>query len=317
MINKVISKLEQSRWNIGLAHLSAKEVVENPRLLSKNTKWLKHNYKNRFFADPFFGKVTEKTVEIMVEEYLWSSKKGRLAVLIVDKESCTLIERKELLEIDSHLSYPIDFQYQGNRYMYPENGAQQHLPLYKLENQSVVYERDLISLQELAKIGNETWLADATMVEHNGAFYIFATPDASNRRLAIFKSDTPLKSFKYLRDIKLHNDIENSRPAGNFFEVSGKLYRPTQNCTKSYGYSINIQRIDHLSDSELLEQTIAQITPFSRTYNRGVHTINFENKLCVIDGRGYRYPIARILLPFLYRLKNIGTKIKKNLLTFS
>jgi hypothetical protein len=75
--------------------------------------------------------------------------------------------------------------------------------------------------------------------------------------------------------------------AGDFFEAYGALYRPAQDCTARYGSAISIMSFDTLTIQESLE---CRLKPQDYDYNLGLHTINFHEGLCVIDGCGYRYP---------------------------
>lgn len=59
--------------------------------------------------------------------------------------------------------------------------------------------------------------------------------------------------------------------------------------------------VDVLSEKEFKEHTVVEIFPSSSKYCRGIHTINFYQGLCVVDGRGYRCRIARFLMP-VFRL---------------
>lgn len=70
MIRRIITLLESSCWNIGFATISAEQLLRNPHLLSHRIQWLKHPYKDRFFADPFFLNVDNNCIEVMVEEYM-------------------------------------------------------------------------------------------------------------------------------------------------------------------------------------------------------------------------------------------------------
>ena len=317
MINSIISFLAQSRWNIGFSQTTPTELLLTKQL--GEIKWLKHHYKDRFFADPFFLNLSTEKIEIMVEEYQYIKKKGELVVLIIDRKNYSLIDRKELLEIDTHLSYPIDFTFNNKSYIYPENGASRRLSLYSMDlvienGQSlynVRYIRDILNEEKLSEISLNNWLADSSMLEYHGKYYIFATITASNDQLVIFQSNTPIGEFNRLRNIKMTNNVENSRPAGKFFRVGDSFYRPVQNCLGDYGRAVKVQRIDVLSDTELKETTVCELWPQSYRYNRGMHTLNFSSdNLCVIDGRGYRYWFARPLLCFLLFIVNILRKLK-------
>src|SRR5213596_456309 len=42
-------------------------------------------------------------------------------------------------------------------------------------------------------------------------------------------------------------DVRSSRPAGGPFLFGGNLYRPAQDCSRTYGGGITINRVTHLS----------------------------------------------------------------------
>ena len=42
------------------------------------------------------------------------------------------------------------------------------------------------------------------------------------------------------------------RPAGPLFRSGGILYRPSQDCSFTYGHSVSINRVDALTEGEVL-----------------------------------------------------------------
>lgn len=74
------------------------------------------------------------------------------------------------------MSYPIDFRYDNNHYLYPENGACNHLPLYLFKDGELEYLYDIITPQMMSEVMSDSWLADATMININQKYYILATP---------------------------------------------------------------------------------------------------------------------------------------------
>lgn len=310
-IYKIIELLERSCWNIGFAVISPEQLLNNPALLSQEIHWLEHPYHDRFFADPFFLNVDSDYIEVMVEEYMFASKKGHLVILKINRSDYRLVERRVLLNIGSHLSYPIDFQYDNIHYLYPENGICNRLPLYKFKGEALEYVCDLITPQMMSSVLHDSWLSDATMVDINHKYYILANLTKTNDKLIIFTSDSPLGRFTPLLNLGVKNDVTNSRPAGKIFKISGNLFRPVQNCTLGYGRSICIQKINSLTDDSFDEELLFEIQPLSFKYNRGIHTLNFKSGLCVVDGRGYRYPIARYILPFIYCITRVLLFMKK------
>lgn len=298
MLYSVIKYFERSVWNIGFIKCEPGELLEGKKKIER-VQWLKHSYKDRFFADPFFLSATEEKLEVLVEEYLYKTGKGRIVLLIIDAKELKIIEHKIVLELDTHLSYPILLRWKEKLFIYPENGAGQRLSLYEfhLKDHTTTYYGDMLPPEEIRDVYHINWLADATLTGYAGKYWLFLTPDVTNDKLMIFQSECPDKGYCLLKDLNPSTTIEDSRPAGNFIEYNGSLYRPVQNCKNGYGSSIKIQMVDVLSEKEFKEHTVVEIFPCSSKYSRGIHTINFYQGLCVVDGRGYRYRIARFLMP--------------------
>lgn len=68
-----------------------------------------------------------------------------------------------------------------------------------------------------------------------------------------------------------------------------------------YRSGISIQKIEMISENNYKEHTLFQIHPSSFKYNLGIHTINFFENGCVIDGYGYLYPIRGRILNFIWK----------------
>ena len=116
-------------WNIGFSTLSEEELIANKKV--KSVQWLKHPYKDRWFADPFIYSVTDKEIVVFVEELQMERPKGYLVELIVDRRTKRLLGRHVLLDLSTHLSYPAYLRYNGKLYVYPENGASGTLNMFE------------------------------------------------------------------------------------------------------------------------------------------------------------------------------------------
>lgn len=284
--------LYNQNWNIGFADCSSKDLIDSG-IIGK-IHWMKHSYKDRFFADPFILDANKETITLFAEELEFAAPKGRLVELVVSRKDKRLLKRNILLELDSHLSYPAMLINNKRVYVYPENGASGSLSLYEYVNHSLKRVKTLI----------EEPLADSTILHYKDGFYLFAT------KAPYTQEDTFLYSAQRLFDAFLMVDLKpitrgkgNSRPAGNLFTVNGNYYRPAQNCIKRYGAAIEIMKI--LSMEPYQEVPFLTIKPNSFRYNLGCHTINFFNNICVIDGFGYLYPILGRFLFALYRIKQL------------
>lgn len=243
-------------------------------------KWLRHNYRKGWFADPFILNITPEKIEILVEEFNYESQKGRIDKLTVCRKDFKLQKIDVVLELDTHLSFPAILRIGEDVYIYPENSEGKKLALYKY----IPKENKFIYYHEL--IGEP--LIDAIHFEDEGKHYILANhlPDNWGKNLSIYKSD----SLTGVYNQTSAHDFENfeGRGAGNIFHLGKHLIRPVQDCNGAYGKGIILHEMIKKQD-HFIFQEISRLYPSERRY-RGIHTLNMEGDLMVVDGKKYVYP---------------------------
>jgi hypothetical protein len=84
-------------------------------------------------------------------------------------------------------------------------------------------------------------------------------------------------------------DVRRARPAGSLFSVGGHWYRPSQDCSRGYGWAINLNRITRLDRKGYSEEVVTTLKPHWMAGLRGTHTLNAAGGLTVIDGRLRRF----------------------------
>lgn len=291
-IKKIILKYFNSQnWNIGFATTTPEELIEHKKL--GKVEWLKHSYRDRFFADPFVYSQSDTEIIVFVEELEFDKPIGRLTELVVDVKSKKLLRKYTLLELDSHLSYPAIIRNEGEVFVCPENGSAGKLTLYK-------YDKELHKLLPV-KVMIEEALADATIRKIGDVYYMFATK-VPNTQEDLYLYQSTHFDGDYNEVGLVTKGREHSRPAGDLFDVEGEFYRPAQNCSKRYGGAVEVMKCSISSDNRYSEAHCFSLNPTSFRYNIGLHTINFYEGGCVIDGYGYLYPIMGRLLHFVRRV---------------
>ena len=277
----IIRKIQYNQyWNIGFCEQTPEELIHDKQL--KPIKWLKHPYRDRWFADPFIFSVTNTEIVVFVEECPMENPKGIISELVIDRRTMFLKKKYVILELDTHLSYPAIIRHEGKVYVYPENGASGNLNIYE-------YDAENHKLVNPICILNEA-VADATIVMLNDHYYITATKFPGTQENAyLYESKSLFGPFGQTIDRPFQTDKRCSRQGGNWFEAFNCLYRPAQNCVERYGAALSIMKtnIDH---SSIQEKEMFQINPLIGKYGLGLHTINHSNGLCVIDGYGYYMP---------------------------
>lgn len=288
--------INRSNWNIGFVDISPEHLINKSQL--GEIQWMKHSYKDRFFADPFILRTSDNSIYLLAEEMCFQETKGWIVELVVDKETKRLKERFKILETNSHLSYPAYVRENGKVYVYPENGMSGSLKMYELDEKNHKLVNPVIILNEP--------VADATIFMKGEKYWMAATKyPITQEQVYLYCSDSIRGTYIQVDKQPFTTDRRFSRPAGNFFTVNGQLYRPAQDCLKIYGSALSIMKIDF--GDKFDEEFTFNISPQSYKYNLGIHTINFLDGICVVDGYGYLYPIVgRIYYSaFMTKIKKI------------
>lgn len=246
-------------------------------------QWIKFpNYKKNWVADPFLFSISDNTIEILVEEMREDEGKGRLAKLCINKKTGKLQDKKVILDLPSHLSFPIFFKENGKTYVYPENCGGGALRIYeydystdKLVNPQVIIDEPLV---------------DTIIQKIDGTYYAFGVVDdgishAPTKILKIYSSKT--LTGKYTQIQTIQNDKKWERGAGHIIERNGHIYRPAQSCEERYGHHIVFFEMV-FDGKEFKEKYVGDIMP-GKEYPLSIHTYNELDGYVVIDSLGYFY----------------------------
>lgn len=278
------------RWSLGF--------IENPLSDIVNGKPYKIHYvegipKDRWYADPFILDYNDNVITLLVEEWRYNRKKGRIAKIVIDRNNYSLCEEKIILELDTHLSFPFIQRINNKIYVSPENSE---------SGEWNRYEYDVIT-EKLNKVGTTVYepLVDAIETDVFGKSLIFAThlPKASGSLLSMYSD-----SGNLIRDIQFSSNV--ARSAGDFFKVDGKVYRPAQDCNGGYGKAIIIQEVTQKENDDFSFREILRIMSTHPKFQRGCHTFNNYKNLTVIDVFSYR---RRFLGSFTDYVKDLLKRI--------
>ena len=236
--------------------------------------------KDRFWADPFIVEEGGKNY-VFFEELLFSRDLGYLCCMELQADG-THTNPVKILEKPYHLSYPFVFEYQNQYYMIPETGDQQCITLYKCSNfpYQWEFEKELLA-------GIRAY--DSTLFEHEGRWWIFACiaddkDSSTTEDLHLFYADSPLsQAWQAHPQNPVVSDAASARPAGKVFVHEGTIYRPSQNCARSYGAGLNLCEIKVLTTDEYSEERVSQVFPQWEKRLKGLHTFNFNNNITVSD----------------------------------
>lgn len=305
MLNKLYLR---DRWTIGFIESDIRTIIEE-RNTSPKIHWLKHNYTDRFWADPFILDVEENgNIRVLVEEMIWTKAKGTIVELLVSPDY-KLIDKWELLQEDVHLSYPFIERKEGQVFVYPESSRSGKLIKYQLCNHRLLKLTTELSLP----------VCDATKIILDNNEWWFGTlyGEGQDRDLYAF-----YREYGSEDDYTAHpknpiiSDMIHSRPAGTFVESNGRYYRCAQDSSRTYGGGLSISEVDTLDIFSYKEKLLFQILPDAEgECPNGIHTINGYKGLTVVDGiRAVKFaPITKIIFIIKNLTEKYGrTKLAKN-----
>ncbi len=242
--------------------------------------------KDRFWADPHVV-FRDGSYFVFFEEVLYSTRRGRIAVLTVDPTGRTGRPRT-VLEPDYHVSYPFVFEWQDQTYMLLESSAVRRIQIFQCEEfpHRWAFRQNLI--EDVAAV-------DGTLCHHEGRWWLFANVreqegTSFNDELFVFHAESPLSRVwtPHPRN-PIVSDARRARPAGPLFRHQGALYRPSQDCSGSYGRGLVLNRVAVLTDTDYQEEEVLRWGPDWHWNVRGLHTLAHEGRLNVIDAKLRRF----------------------------
>ncbi|MER8581210.1 hypothetical protein NKG95_21280 [Mesorhizobium sp. M1423] len=261
-------------WGIGW------RFDESASLLDKGAAafWVFTGNTDSYLADPFPFRHQGQDF-IFVEQYLYSKKRGCIAVVTANRNG-TAGAPQIVLEEPHHLSYPFVFEQDGQIWMIPESGAAKNISLYRAVEFPYRWTREACLIE-----GIEGY--DTTPLCHEGGFWFFVSPrlwrSTSWDVLSLFRAESLTGSWTPHAANPVLLDATLSRPAGAVIRHGGRTLRPVQDCTRGYGRAVTFCRIDALGESEFAQTPVGRI----RSGAFECHTYNRRFGLEVIDLFGH------------------------------
>ena len=281
MPSKIKERLGSTWYNIGF--IENVDSLATQEDIDKRINWLDWgNYKDGWFADPIIYSINDTEIIAFVEEYVYAMHKGRLSELVIDRSTYKLKQIIPMLDLDTHLSFPIYCKQGGKTYIYPENSQCGQLKIYEYDEAS----HQLVNPKVLV----EAPLVDPQILEMNGKYYVLSTQFKSLAKLdddlLIYESDSFFGPYKQVQVI--HNDIDEERGAGRIFSVNNRLIRPAQSAVGGYGKQLIFYELTYI-DNSFKEKEVGRLSPCPTKMDQQLHTYNQFGNLVVVDGNEFVY----------------------------
>ncbi|MDG5787887.1 hypothetical protein QA612_10285 [Evansella sp. AB-P1] len=299
-------------WNVGIVEKPINSFIEETE---PTINWLV-NRNNLFYADPF-GYKDETGYKLFMEELDYKQVNGFITQAEVHLNSIesNVSFTSPVLKLPSHMSYPYIVEYKNNIYCIPETSEANEVSIYKVD-------KDRICLRKVKTLISGFPGVDSTVIKYNGFWWLFCTKGNSsiqsdNSELYIYYAKELLGDWKahLLNPVKV--DVKSSRPAGTPFISKGVIYRPAQDCSKTYGGRVVLNKITTLTTTQFNEETVSTISPrMDSLYPDGLHTISSVGNVTILDGKRFDYGFHHFIKK-IYRLnkKRITRRVEMTLQT--
>ena len=254
------------------------DADENARM--DGFHWLE-SPKGHAWADPFLFE-RDGQYWLFFEDYLYAEQRGILACAPWSPAG-PMGEPRTILETGSHASYPYVFSDGDDIYMIPETRALQTVRLYRATEFPYKWEpiADLFSGQAV----------DTSAWKQDGFWWFFTTlldPRGRGAFLYLYSAETLTGKWQLHPMNPICYDVRRARGAGAIHRHGDKLLRPSQDCSKRYGYSFAINEIVKLTPDEYEERPLVTVEPTWAAGLRTTHTYNRLGLIEVTDGTTLR-----------------------------
>ncbi len=236
--------------------------------------------RGREYADPFVLRCGDRHF-VFFEDYDRSIQRGAISYIEIDRHGRHSAPRRAL-EQDYHLSYPFVFRERENVYLLPETWSQRRIELYRATRFPCEWKRERVLIEDIPA-------ADPTLLYHHGTFWLFTAVAPGGGppldELHLFYAKSLLGEWVPHPMNPVVADAGQARPAGKIFVRGGALIRPAQDCTRSYGRRVILNRIEVLDGAHYREIPVGSIDAV-RTGFGGLktHCYNADGDFEVFDG---------------------------------
>lgn len=287
-LRKIIREyLFEQHWTIGFIQEPLANILSGESYIINYVQGMP---KDRWFADPFILDYNDETIQILVEEFCYKIRRGRIAKLNIDRCSLKLLDYKIILDLSSHLSFPF-IQRKGDRiFISPENSESGEWTMYE-------YNHKTDELTKVKSVINQP-LTDAIITDSFGKEQIFSTqtPNQNGNKLTVYSIEG-----KKEKEILFSSNV--ARNAGDWFKLDETVYRPAQDCNGAYGTAVILQEVTTKGDDYHFKD-VRRIESTNPMFTTGCHTFNSYKGLTVIDVHGYRRPSLFKVVKIIRKLKN-------------
>lgn len=237
-----------------------------------------------YYADPFFS---AEPPGILVEAL--DRRTGIGELVLVEGE-----RHRRISEGRNHYSYPSTLRVGERQLILPEIAQWSPTRLYELAGAGL---SDVGPL----RVAGDPRIADPTLIEHEGHFYLFGSPVAQGTNvLNLWTSPSLDGLFELHPQSPLRISPQGGRMAGALLRTGGRLIRFGQSFERFYGDGIVAFEIEAMTPQAYRERRIGAVRFRDRI---GPHTLNARDGELVFDWYRHEYDPLVAVRRLLSRLR--------------
>lgn len=284
------------KWNFGLC------AVPPDGFLGLSTApqatWLPECAGLSYVADPFAAS-SHHGLLLLAERF--EERRNRGSIVSINWDGAAEAHMSSAIDRNFHLSYPYLFRDGDHLYCVPEAAESGRVILFRAGPEPGQW-RELGTLIHFAAV-------DPTIFYRSGHWWLFCTsPDRSelpsaSTKLYVWFAETLTGPWRPHPLNPVKTDVRSSRPAGAPFIHGGRLYRPAQDCSETYGGAISLVEIVELSETTFAERLVTRIgADLNGPYPHGLHTLVRAGNGSAIDGKRRVFSLRLPWIKLLRRL---------------
>jgi hypothetical protein len=291
------SLFRHDQWNVGRIDRPISSFLHSDRPAS--VQWLKPPRRSEFHADPF-GVWHDGGLTILYENFSYRTNRGTIAAIEPARSAAgTAVQIGPQPAV--HLSYPYLIEVEGRLLCIPETHEAAEIAVYQIERFPECWVKDATLLEG-------TPIVDATLFRHEGTWWLAGSEPAakgSTCELHMWHASAIAGPWHAHAANPVKIDIRSARPGGTPFYENGALYRPAQDCSRTYGGRIIINRVLTLTPTAFHETQAATVEPDpAGPYPDGLHTLSKVGDITLIDGKRVVFAAAEFRRVFVHFLRS-------------
>lgn len=297
------SLLRHDQWNVGSIDRPIASFLHSDR--SASVQWLEAPRRSEFRADPF-GIQRDGRLTILYEHFSYRDNLGIIAAIEQAPGA-----RSAAVQIGPqpavHLSYPFLIDVEGRLFCIPESCAAQEIGLYEVA-------RFPDRWVKIANLLEGIPIVDATIFRHKGTWWLAGSEAAAKGttcELHLWHATAITGPWHPHAANPVKIDVRSARPGGTPFYENGVLYRPAQDCSRTYGGRVIINRVLTLTTAAFEEVPAAVVEPDpAGRYPAGLHTLSRVGDITLIDGKREVFSPAEFRRVLMHYVRKLGRRAR-------